>query len=153
MVIRRNPSPTIRVATDRGSLADVFSIEAPAWQARSLCSQVGGEFFFPESGTNASEAKKICGQCPVKSRCLEHALRHHIRHGVWGGLSERERMKLDTTRPCKTCEKPIPKDGHKTPKYCSDECRKAGHDAARAAYDERRRLSSPSADTHDQSAA
>jgi WhiB family redox-sensing transcriptional regulator len=60
--------------------------DAPEWQERALCSQTDPEAFFPEKG--------ICGRCEVKAECLEYALGHDERFGIWGGLSERERRKL-----------------------------------------------------------
>lgn len=66
----------------------------PEWQERALCSQVDPEAFFPEEGGSTREAKRICSRCEVKSECLEYALAHDERFGIWGGLSERERRKL-----------------------------------------------------------
>jgi WhiB family redox-sensing transcriptional regulator len=50
--------------------------------------------FFPEKGGSTREAKKVCLTCDVRSECLEYALEHDERFGIWGGLSERERRKL-----------------------------------------------------------
>ncbi|HEV2256553.1 MAG TPA: WhiB family transcriptional regulator [Streptosporangiaceae bacterium] len=41
-----------------------------------------------------AEAKAICAGCQVRRDCLAFALRTHQVHGVWGGLSERERYPL-----------------------------------------------------------
>jgi WhiB family redox-sensing transcriptional regulator len=68
--------------------------DAPEWQERALCSQTDPEAFFPEKGGSTREAKRICGRCEVKAECLEYALGHDERFGIWGGLSERERRKL-----------------------------------------------------------
>ncbi|BBY32679.1 WhiB [Mycolicibacter minnesotensis] len=64
------------------------------WQERALCSQTDPEAFFPEKGGSTREAKKICQRCSVRSECLEYALAHDERFGIWGGLSERERRRL-----------------------------------------------------------
>jgi WhiB family redox-sensing transcriptional regulator len=32
--------------------------------------------------------------CDVRGECLEYALEHDERFGIWGGLSERERRKF-----------------------------------------------------------
>jgi WhiB family redox-sensing transcriptional regulator len=32
--------------------------------------------------------------CDVRAECLEYALLHDERFGIWGGLSERERRRL-----------------------------------------------------------
>ena len=67
---------------------------ALAWQADALCAQTDPEAFFPEKGGSTREAKRVCQSCTVKTECLEYALAHDERFGIWGGLSERERRKL-----------------------------------------------------------
>jgi len=74
-----------RVADDDGLLG---------WQERALCAQTDPEAFFPEKGGSTREAKKVCQQCDVRGECLDYALAHDERFGIWGGLSERERRKL-----------------------------------------------------------
>jgi len=64
------------------------------WQDRALCAQTDPEAFFPEKGGSTREAKKICLGCEVRHECLEYALEHDERFGIWGGLSERERRRL-----------------------------------------------------------
>ncbi len=64
------------------------------WQEDALCAQTDPEAFFPEKGGSTREAKRICVGCTVKSECLEYALGHDERFGIWGGLSERERRRL-----------------------------------------------------------
>ncbi|GLB65610.1 WhiB family transcriptional regulator [Arthrobacter mangrovi] len=65
-----------------------------AWQADALCAQTDPEAFFPEKGGSTRDAKKVCGSCTVRAQCLEYALEHDERFGIWGGLSERERRRL-----------------------------------------------------------
>ena len=64
------------------------------WQSRALCAQTDPEAFFPERGGSTREAKKVCLSCEVRDECGEYAMMNDERHGVWGGLSERERRKL-----------------------------------------------------------
>jgi WhiB family transcriptional regulator, redox-sensing transcriptional regulator len=64
------------------------------WQERALCAQTDPEAFFPEKGGSTREAKRICMGCEVRAACLEYALAHDERFGIWGGLSERERRRL-----------------------------------------------------------
>lgn len=68
-----------------------------AWQAQALCAQTGADFFFPEPGSSVREAKRICGMCEMRVACLEYALSNDERFGVWGGLSEKERLALRRT--------------------------------------------------------
>ena len=63
-----------------------------------LCAQTDPEAFFPDKGGSTRDAKKVCGACAVRSACLEYALDHEERFGIWGGLSERERRKEKRSR-------------------------------------------------------
>ena len=76
-------------------LADLFGLpDEASWQERALCAQTDPEAFFPEKGGSTREAKRICTGCEVRGECLEYALGHDERFGIWGGLSERERRRL-----------------------------------------------------------
>lgn len=68
--------------------------EQGEWVERALCAQTDPEAFFPEKGGSTREAKKVCASCDVRGECLDYALAHDERFGIWGGLSERERRKL-----------------------------------------------------------
>ena len=79
------------------SVVDIFSAESDGplgWQDHALCAQTDPEAFFPEKGGSTREAKKVCTSCEVRAECLDYALAHDERFGIWGGLSERERRKL-----------------------------------------------------------
>ncbi|MGW2826472.1 WhiB family transcriptional regulator [Streptomyces sp. NPDC001443] len=76
---------------------DTIATPDLAWQARALCAQTGADFFFPEPGSSVREAKRICGMCEMRSACLDYALANDERFGVWGGLSEKERLQLRRT--------------------------------------------------------
>ena len=68
--------------------------DGESWQERALCAETDPEAFFPEKGGSTREAKRICAQCEVRVECLEYALESDERFGIWGGLSERERRRL-----------------------------------------------------------
>ena len=83
------------VATDVLAMAEFMGEpDEQDWQERALCAQTDPEAFFPEKGGSTREAKRICSGCDVRAECLEYALGHDERFGIWGGLSERERRKL-----------------------------------------------------------
>jgi WhiB family redox-sensing transcriptional regulator len=75
-------------------IGDGPDTEVLDWQDRALCAQTDPEAFFPEKGGSTREAKKVCRSCEVRDECLEYALDHDERFGIWGGLSERERRRL-----------------------------------------------------------
>lgn len=68
------------------------------WMAEGRCRHESSSTFFPSDGVGVEIARRICATCPVKSPCLEYALRNHIAHGVWGGASERERRRIARRR-------------------------------------------------------
>ncbi len=72
--------------------------EELGWQERALCAQTDPEAFFPEKGGSTREAKRVCLTCDVRNECLEYALGHDERFGIWGGLSERERTQAQEAR-------------------------------------------------------
>ncbi|PID97530.1 MAG: transcription factor WhiB [Actinobacteria bacterium] len=81
--------------SDTDESPDVAYLDGPlAWQQHALCAQTDPEAFFPEKGGSTREAKSVCQTCSVRAECLEYALAHDERFGIWGGLSERERRKL-----------------------------------------------------------
>ncbi|KAE8130179.1 MULTISPECIES: WhiB family transcriptional regulator [Bifidobacterium] len=69
-----------------------------SWQHQALCSQTDPEAFFPEKGGSTRDAKRVCAQCEVREQCLQWALEHDERFGIWGGMSERERRRYKRER-------------------------------------------------------
>ena len=68
------------------------------WDHRSKEVTVTPDLFYPQRGGTARPAKLICEFCPVKQECLDYAIENGEKHGVWGGLSERERRRLRKER-------------------------------------------------------
>ncbi len=72
-------------------------IDAPGdWIDRAACRGQDGDQWFPGPGERSTfrAAVAVCAACPVRLACLEYAQRWRINHGVWGGLSERDRKRL-----------------------------------------------------------
>lgn len=87
--------------TDRAHVLvdEQWTLEPPEdWTELALCSQIDPDLFYPEKGASTREAKRICTVCEVREQCLQYALDHVERFGIWGGLSERERRRLDHAR-------------------------------------------------------
>jgi WhiB family transcriptional regulator, redox-sensing transcriptional regulator len=87
----QEPPKLSLIVTDFDAMFDTIEEQ---WQERALCAQTDPEAFFPEKGGSTREAKRICLGCEVRDECLEYALAHDERFGIWGGLSERERRRL-----------------------------------------------------------
>jgi WhiB family redox-sensing transcriptional regulator len=64
------------------------------WRDRALCAETDPEAFFPDKGGSIALAKRTCFACEVRAECLAWALEHDEMHGVWGGLSYPQRLKL-----------------------------------------------------------
>lgn len=79
------------------------------WQHRALCRDIDGELWFPvgEAGPaqiQIEQARAVCHACPVRRACLEAALAleggtgPESRHGIWAGLTGRERYAIYSNR-------------------------------------------------------
>lgn len=78
---------------------DAANTEDPdAWMAYGRCAEADPDAWFPEKGGSVRDPKQICRGCEVREKCLEYAIEHDERFGIWGGLSERERRKLRQER-------------------------------------------------------
>ena len=69
---------------------------AARWRERAACRGADLDLFYPERGEPAGPARQVCERCPVRQPCLEYALSNRITHGIWGGLTERERRPLQS---------------------------------------------------------
>lgn len=72
---------------------------ARQWQERGSCRTADpGLFFGPENESDSrrkrrvATAKTVCMSCPVLALCRAYAVENGERYGVWGGMSEYERM-------------------------------------------------------------
>lgn len=73
------------------------------WRDQALCAEIDPELFFPkkddpERRNNIETAKRLCGECAVRANCLASALENNEVHGIWGGLTGRERRNLIKAR-------------------------------------------------------
>lgn len=81
-----------------GLLAELLGDEGQAWKLRGNCVGVDPDIFFPARGDSLDEAREVCRGCVVRTECLEAALDKGEKHGIWGGVSERERRLLRRDR-------------------------------------------------------
>ena len=76
-----------------------------AWRYEARCSGQDTDIFYPprdkeQYKTIATKAKTFClgetgkNPCPVRAECLWDAVSREEPHGIWGGLSHRERNAL-----------------------------------------------------------
>jgi len=75
------------------------------WRYRAKCRGLDTELWYPPRDKNqykdvASISKSICmgkdgyPECPVRKECLLYADANDDTHGIWGGMSHRERNAL-----------------------------------------------------------
>jgi WhiB family redox-sensing transcriptional regulator len=75
------------------------------WYDRAACKGVDTEIFYPPRDKTkykiiAAQAKSYClgpsgkTPCPVRQECLFDAVKNDEQHGIWGGMSHRERNAL-----------------------------------------------------------
>lgn len=70
-----------------------------SWRKVAICRDTDPELFFPVGSTGQAllqiaRAKEVCGECTVKSECLEFAIETNQDTGIWGGTSEEERRQI-----------------------------------------------------------
>jgi WhiB family redox-sensing transcriptional regulator len=97
---RANNAGSAAVELTRGSRIAIDDRgEGPlGWQDSANCLGVDPDLFFPERGESTREAKTVCRGCVVRDDCLEFALNNSEKHGIWGGMSERERRRIRRQR-------------------------------------------------------
>lgn len=77
-----------------------------SWRYEAKCKDVDTDLFYPPRDRRlykgiADQAKAICWgtgeddpECPVRRQCLWYAISMEDTHGIWGGMSHRERSHL-----------------------------------------------------------
>lgn len=92
------------------------------WVSDAVCGQTNPDAFYPEKGGPVHAAKAVCASCPVTEQCLQYALEHNERFGVWGGTSERERreMRRLAARSPRTAPRTAPRRGRRHDRVAQD---------------------------------
>lgn len=79
-------------------MAEVMEgVTRPTWHQYAACRGLGPDLFFPPDGwdvAGARQAKAVCATCDVRQTCLDDAIEHSERFGIWGGLSRKERDRV-----------------------------------------------------------
>lgn len=111
------------------------------WRDQALCAVLcrSGEadpaWWFPSQHRPTPEkdlARAICFRCPVREECLDWAVKLPELHGIWGGLSVRQRRDISNQRMsrCPSCDREFTyqiSNEARTPKiYCSPACKRNG---------------------------
>ena len=79
--------------------------ERKEWRGYAKCADSDTETYYPPRSRErykpiADQSKGVCKghdtgtECPVRTQCLTYAIAKDELHGIWGGLSHRERNAL-----------------------------------------------------------
>ena len=82
-----------------GSAYGLTSPRPADWRSTAACRTEDPNLFFPAATTGpdlliTEQAKAVCRRCPIVERCLQWAMDDRIDYGVFGGLTEKERVSL-----------------------------------------------------------
>jgi WhiB family transcriptional regulator, redox-sensing transcriptional regulator len=64
------------------------------WRDHAACRGLDPTIFYPDDEDDVADAMAVCGGCPVREVCLEHAIVGRETAGVWGGATDRERRRI-----------------------------------------------------------
>ena len=74
----------------------------PGWSRFGACRDEDPELFFPEGPEERAQelqAVAVCMACPAMEACQRDALAAREQFGVWGGLTESERLQIFAATP------------------------------------------------------
>ena len=81
------------------------------WQESAACRELPTEMFFytdgergPRRTNRENAAKAICASCPVIQACRAQALTLAEPYGIWGGLTEDDRVAILNRREKSTSD-------------------------------------------------
>lgn len=75
-----------------------MSDRLPEWHLRAACRGLDSNIFFRKQGESMRQVKAICAGCAVRRECLDEAIEHNYKFGIWGGLSEKARRAIRAER-------------------------------------------------------
>jgi WhiB family redox-sensing transcriptional regulator len=78
-----------------------LDIAPTGWQDQAACKGRTDLSWFSDSPAMARAQKaaiEVCHTCPVELDCLRYAVANGEQHGIWGGLTEDQRIHLRRDR-------------------------------------------------------
>lgn len=91
----------------------IAELDRPHWIADAACRGIGPGLFYDWETIGSGRgrrraldmlatARAVCATCPVQFECLAYALTtldtHELDHGVWGGTTPEQRVRLRRAR-------------------------------------------------------
>lgn len=71
-----------------------MSYDSEEWRDEALCAQTDPDLFVIDKGDSSAQARKVCAECPVADFCLQWALDNNEQYGIYGGMSRKQRLRL-----------------------------------------------------------
>jgi len=71
------------------------------WRHQAACAGMDTDFWFPDRPVYSPDHKRavtVCRICVVQLACLRTAIETPENHGIWGGLSPKQRIALRQDR-------------------------------------------------------
>jgi WhiB family transcriptional regulator, redox-sensing transcriptional regulator len=92
-------APALPTTSTDGETVTTLPLVAPdTWQDQAACGDADADLFFSLDEDDQREALAYCDACPVRSACLEQAVRNREQYGIWGGMREQDRRRLTRER-------------------------------------------------------
>ena len=87
-------------------------LSEPLWRASAQCRRDNASYFFAPPHFERKEekedrervARSLCAACPVRRACLEYSIAVQEPHGIWGGMNELERRRLQRKRAAEAAQ-------------------------------------------------
>lgn len=87
-----------RAAFIRQYRADLRDSITASWRDHAACKESPSWMWFADADSAAPRAAlAICHTCPVREKCLDHALEFEP-YGIWGGMTQRQLTTLRHAR-------------------------------------------------------
>lgn len=101
--VETRPRPATRSARPRKAPGP-YLLQGDDWQERGACRTANPSLFFaPDQESNhqrrfrETAAKAVCAHCPVRVVCRSFAMQTGELYGIWGGTTERERVRANAS--------------------------------------------------------
>ena len=96
------PAPVPVPSPGREMALTLAQVQGEHWRQRAACRRADPDLFFPVGPAGpalnqVTQAKRLCLACTVRRDCLDWAMRNQIQYGIWGGLTEDDRVLLRRT--------------------------------------------------------
>lgn len=65
-----------------------------SWMAHAACKAIEPADWFDDDADDLDAPIEVCEPCVVRDECLEYAVTNDIRHGIWGGVTPRQRVRM-----------------------------------------------------------